>query len=362
LRDGDRLSVVSFASDVVTHIDAAVISPETRVRIAAEIARLRTRGQTNLSGGWFAAVDCAATAAEADPALVPRVILLSDGHANQGITDRAELCEHARELARRGVLTSALGIGDGYDEQLLRGIAEHGDGRLHDAELTEEIESVLLGELEDIATTVIERATVELRVPDGLQLSRIGRDHDSGETDGRRIFSLGAIQDGIERTMVFRIRCPALPPGERLPIEALVRGKAEDGSRLLAEALPVTLVSGIGRDNNAQRRDETLALIVARTWSAEIVAKVARLNREGDRREARRFIERALRYFERYAEGLPDGGSLIHELRSLARRAEQELSPRMAKEMTFQSIREAESRIDRRGDKMRWSDRLEQGD
>ena len=150
----DRLTVVSFASDVQVHLDAVPVTASNAVRIRREISGLTTRGMTFLSGGWFAGVGCAARVAEKDPRMSPRVILLSDGHANEGIVDPDELCEHAKELRLRGVLTSALGIGDGYDEQLLHGIAENGGGRLHDAELTTEISSVLLGELDDIFGTL----------------------------------------------------------------------------------------------------------------------------------------------------------------------------------------------------------------
>ena len=104
----DRLTVVSFASDVQVHLDAVPVTPENADRIRAEVTRLRTRGMTCLSGGWFAGVECAARIAEEDPRMTPRVILLSDGHANEGVVDRGELREHAGELRLRGVLTSQL--------------------------------------------------------------------------------------------------------------------------------------------------------------------------------------------------------------------------------------------------------------
>jgi Ca-activated chloride channel family protein len=146
----DRVSVVSFAEDVVVHIDGMAVGPETLPQIRAAISGIRTRGPTFLSGGYFAGVECAASIAAEDPTMTPRVLLLSDGRANKGLTDPDHFFEHVGQLRERGVLTSALGIGNGYDEHFLRGIAEHGGGRLHDAELTEEISSVLHGELDDI--------------------------------------------------------------------------------------------------------------------------------------------------------------------------------------------------------------------
>ena len=53
-----------------------------------------------------------------------RVLLLSDGQANEGISEARELAHHTRGLLERGIITSAVGIGDGYDELVLGGMAE----------------------------------------------------------------------------------------------------------------------------------------------------------------------------------------------------------------------------------------------
>jgi Ca-activated chloride channel family protein len=201
LTSSDRLTLVSFASETLVHLDAVAPDGDRHAQIAREIGALRTRGMTNLSEGWFAAVDRAAAVAERDPRMTARVILLSDGHANEGIICRDALSGHAGELRRRGVLSSALGIGDGYDEQLLRGIAEAGGGRLHDAEHAEDIETVLLGELDDIHAIAVEDVTLDLSLPDGFAARMLGK-NDGAPRGGRLQFRIGALQDGIFRMCV----------------------------------------------------------------------------------------------------------------------------------------------------------------
>jgi Ca-activated chloride channel family protein len=363
LTEQDRLTVVSFASDVQVHLDAIAVTGSNIARIREEVTRLHTRGMTHLSGGWFAGVECAARIAEQDPRMTPRVIILSDGHANEGIVDPAELREHAGELRLRGVLTTCLGIGDGYDEQLLRGIAENGGGRLHDAELTSEISSVLLGELDDIFGTVVEDAKVSVTAPLGVQIEVLGISNAERRAESF-VVPIGPVQNEIERAVVFKVICPRAGAGEELAFEVSVTGRdLDNGAGLEVRPVLARLVAADGAGNSAQSRDTELARIVARTWSADIVATAARMNRDGAYREAEAYLERELHHFRRYVEGLDGAREMVRELELLARRVGEEFSPRMRKEMVLQSSLATESRIDRRGaSKAAWSERLERGD
>jgi Ca-activated chloride channel family protein len=363
LTEQDRLTLVSFASDVQVHLDAVAVTRSNFARIRAEITQLQTRGMTDLSGGWFAGVECAARVAEQDSRMMPRVILLSDGHANEGIVDPAELREHAGELRLRGVLTTCLGIGDGYDEQLLRGIAESGGGRLHDAELTSEISAVLLGELDDIFGTVVEDSKISLTMPPGLEVEVLGNSNAERGADSLEV-SIGPIQNGIERVAVLRIVCPRARVGEELAFQLAATGRAVDSrTDLESRAVTVRLVAAAGANNSAQSCQPELAQIVARAWSASIVSTAARMNRDGAYREAEAYLDRELRHFRRYVVDLDDGADMIRELELLARRVGQEFSSRMRKEMVLQSSLVMERRVDRRGaSKAAWSERLERGE
>jgi Ca-activated chloride channel homolog len=363
LAERDRLTLVSFASDVQVHLDAVPVSRENLIRIRTEVALLQTRGMTNLSGGWFAGVECAARVAEEDARMTPRIIILSDGHANEGISDPNELREHAGELRLRSVLTSALGIGDGYDEQLLRGIAENGGGRLHDAELTSEISSVLLGELDDIFGTLIEGAEIVLTVPSGVRVDVLGKG-DADVRDGRVAVSMGPIQNDIERVAVFKVSCPKAQRSKEFTFGMVATGRAvADRNTLETSAVSVNLVAVDRKANKDQPRDAEIAEIVARTWSAQVVATAARMNRDGAYEDAQKYIEGELRHFRRYVDGLPGGQDMVGELELLARRVGREFSSRMRKEMVVQSALVMESRVDRRGaGKAAWSARMERGD
>lgn len=359
----DRLSLVSFASDVIVHLDAIACGPDNRARIAQEINRLSTRGMTNLSAGWMSAVECAAVIAEADTTMTARVIILSDGQANEGITDRGELAEHVGALRQRGVLTSALGIGDDYDEMLLRGLAEAGGGRLHDAELATEISMVLLGEIDDIFETALERVELGLVVPPGVKVRMFGRG-EGDLRDGRMWYQLGPVQSGVERAAVFRVTCPRAQPGEELTFAVTATGVSSvDGVILTADAHLAILRAAVGAINSAQQREHSLVPLVARAWLAHVVGKAAAMNRVRAHREASRMIASELKHFRRYVHDLPEGMSMVDQLELLAQRAEREFSPRLSKELMLSASLLTEARTDRRGSgKESWASRIRRGE
>src|SRR5699024_5260299 len=56
------------------------------------------------------------------------LLLISDGHANTGVTDHDQLAEVARQGREHGVTTTTMGYGLGYDEALMEAVAAGGAG------------------------------------------------------------------------------------------------------------------------------------------------------------------------------------------------------------------------------------------
>ena len=355
LRPIDRLSIVSFADDVVTHFEAVAPAEEAMSGIRAGLAALRTRGNTNLSEGWLTGAECVARAARGGD--LNRVILLSDGAANAGIVDPEQLSTHAAELAKRGVSTSCVGIGDGYETAVLQAIAEHGGGRLHDAEVGQEIVDGLMGELGEIENLVARDMSVTLHVPATARAEFVG----SAPTQvgaGWLSVATGALQAARPRTCVFRVTLPGAPIDTTLLFGLSARGAALRGAPLEARPAEATITLVEGARNNKQARDGAASMAVATAWHAEIVRRTAALNRKGERRQARRYVEKELSYFERYCEGLPQALPLLREIIVLKQHAEREWDERTRKEMEITAYMAESNHADYRPARASWSSRL----
>jgi Ca-activated chloride channel family protein len=355
LREMDRLSIVSFASETVVHVEAMRLAEDARSGIRAAIESLETRGNTHLSEGWLTSAECVAKAIEG--AGVNRIVLLSDGQANAGIVDPEQLAFHASELAKRSVTTSCVGIGDDYDSIVLQAIAEHGGGRLHDAELASDIVAALMGELGEIGNLAAQDVSIALHVPATAKAVFVGSAPTQVAT-GALSVSLGGFVGNRPRDCVFRVTLPEGKINETLLFGVTARGTAPDGTALEARPREVAFTLVEGARNNRQPRDEKTSMAVATAWHADIVRTSARMNRAGERRQARRYLERELRHFERYCGGMPEALPLLKEIAALKQNSDRSWDERTRKEMEFAAYAVQSNRADYRAPRKSWLNRL----
>ena len=151
LRDSDRCALVDYDNIVTMAVSAGGVDAEQRTRIMTAIDQLYARANTNLFGGWLAGAE---TICDETRSRVKRVLLLTDGLANEGLTDPDQIQHHVRELALRGVATTTFGVGADFDEHLVAGMAEAGGGHFYFIERPEQIPDFLHSELGELLTVV----------------------------------------------------------------------------------------------------------------------------------------------------------------------------------------------------------------
>jgi hypothetical protein len=122
LRVSDRISITLFADGVET------ILPSTwtvdKKRIFEVLAHITAGGGTPLYAGWLeGATQVCQVCRHFQSQAINRVILISDGQVNVRETNSDTIAIDVSELARRGVSTSVVGIGDEVNENLLSAIA-----------------------------------------------------------------------------------------------------------------------------------------------------------------------------------------------------------------------------------------------
>ncbi|MDY7229344.1 vWA domain-containing protein [Hyalangium rubrum] len=126
LDERDTIAIVVYGSDA-----RAVLEPTRateRSRIMAAIDSLKPEGSTNVQAGLQVAYAIAAR--QGREGAIRRIILCSDGVANNGVTNADAIFESVKEHARQGVRLTTVGFGMGnYNDVLMERLAQMGDGQ-----------------------------------------------------------------------------------------------------------------------------------------------------------------------------------------------------------------------------------------
>ena len=128
LKSGDRVSVVTWDTGNKVLLAAhPVVGPDDPGLLAA-IATVDAAGGTDFHGGLVAGYDLAA--ASRQPGRVSRVIMISDGGANAGVTDIELIAEHAGAEDEDGIYLVGVGVGsaDTYNDTLMDQVTDAGKG------------------------------------------------------------------------------------------------------------------------------------------------------------------------------------------------------------------------------------------
>ena len=135
----DRLTVVAFDDTAVPIISAKKAT--TKRRCDRQLGAIEVGGMTNLSAGWLAASDLVSR--EAEPETYSRVVLLSDGLANAGVVVHDKLADIAIGLRKRGIATTTIGIGSGYDDDIMSLISGQSGGNAHHLDTLDGVGQIL---------------------------------------------------------------------------------------------------------------------------------------------------------------------------------------------------------------------------
>ncbi|MHB8949871.1 MAG: vWA domain-containing protein [Rhodoferax sp.] len=124
LTPADQLSVVVYDDKVNVLVPLSPMKSPDFVRQA--LANIESGGSTDLFGGW----EAGARQLEGDVAsIISRVILLSDGQANHGLCEITEIEKHCSAMLAHGVSTTTVGLGRGFNEDLMIAMARAGGGQ-----------------------------------------------------------------------------------------------------------------------------------------------------------------------------------------------------------------------------------------
>lgn len=211
LRPDDWVAIVAY-SDKATLVRASQPVGDGRW-IRETVQRLEAGGWTNLHGGLMLGFE--EVSQHFDIRRNNRVILLTDGRANRGVTDPLQIASAARAYTRRGIYLSTIGLGIDLDDELLSTLAREGRGAYHFIDSYEEMDKVFFEEVEGLVERVANDVRVQIQPAPGVQLTQVtGLDGPPPPRGAEVVMQdMGA---GDSQVLMVRLQASPAPLGERV--------------------------------------------------------------------------------------------------------------------------------------------------
>lgn len=216
LNDNDIVSVVLYADSATVLVPATKATD--REAIIEKIRSVSAGGSTAL----FAGVSKGAAEVRKfmNEDSVNRVILLSDGQANVGPQAPNELEQLGASLVKEGISVSTLGLGLGYNEDLMSRLAAAGSGNHIFIERAQDLVAVFQKEFNDLLSVVAKDFDIRVKVANGIRPVRVL--NSKADISGQEIkIPLAQLYAQQERYFVIEVEVPASESGQTRDLAAV---------------------------------------------------------------------------------------------------------------------------------------------
>jgi Ca-activated chloride channel family protein len=167
----DDFSLVTFSNEATLKVPDGLVGAR-REAIKKIIADIKEGGGTNIGDALTLGYTQAAAKTIPDDA-VRVVLLLSDGHANMGITAPDRLAKLALDAFQKGIQTSSFGLGPDYDGALMSAVAAEGAGGYYYLRDAAQIAPALATEIDKRLDPVATAVEVRFRLKKDVSLFKV---------------------------------------------------------------------------------------------------------------------------------------------------------------------------------------------
>jgi Ca-activated chloride channel family protein len=201
----DRFAMVTYSDRVQITSSLTKVTNANRGRLVQAVHGVRAGGGTNLGAGLQAGINLLQRPYRSSNAA--RVILISDGLANRGVTDLKSLAGIASAAVAGEFAISTVGVGVEFNEHLMTAIADRGTGNYYYLENPAAFAEVFQQEFYHTRTASITGIKVQIPVNTGVTLSDAAG-YPVNIHNGQAVFYPGNLRSGQTRKLYVTLQVP----------------------------------------------------------------------------------------------------------------------------------------------------------
>ncbi|NUO52265.1 MAG: VWA domain-containing protein [Polyangiaceae bacterium] len=163
LKPGDIVSAVSWNTSNLVLLDGHTVAGPNDPTLLGLANGLTSNGGTDLHAGLVAGYDLAA--ANYGSMRLNRVVLISDGEANTGITDEELIALHSEDADEEGIYMVGIAVGPGGNDALMNVVTDKGRGASLFIDSVAEATAIFTTRFDEVMEVAARSVEVELTLP-----------------------------------------------------------------------------------------------------------------------------------------------------------------------------------------------------
>ncbi|NEO32181.1 MAG: VWA domain-containing protein [Symploca sp. SIO3C6] len=265
----DFLAVVIYDDTPETIIPSQPVKDKAAIK--SRLGKVRAGGCTNLSGGWL--MGCEQVQSQLNSECLNRVLLLTDGQANFGIIDPKVLTNTARKQADQGIITTTLGFGTHFNEDLLIDMANAAGGNFYFIQSPDDASDVFRIELESLLSVAAQNLTVTLQPEESVKITEVLNNYRSQVVGNNLEVFVGDVYEVEAKQLALQL---AIPPHTKTgetkvatityKYQSLVEGSIEQ----LTKQIPINLTVGSAEEASQIEPDSAVFELASKLRIAQI--------------------------------------------------------------------------------------------
>lgn len=228
LKEGDFVSLVIFNTSSSVVREATKVTAESKMSLIKSISELRANGGTNLHAGWLSgATEVVKNLKEK---YINRVMVLTDGETQTGVTDPKEISKDVAAIYKSGVTTSTFGVGNRFNETLLQSMSDTGGGNFYYIQDEKEFDQMFSEEFTGMVNVAATEISLQLELKDGFKIAEQMNSYEANNG----VYKLANVLSGKKLSVLFKLDTDfgAKPSSHVVLGELTVEYKDENGNKV----------------------------------------------------------------------------------------------------------------------------------
>ncbi len=283
LRQGDIVSAVTWSVGQTAMLDGYTVTAPNDPTLVNLADSLQASGGTDLNGGLQAGYALAKQYKA--PGRINRVILISDGQANVGVTEEEIIGAAANDQDAEGIYLVGVGVGDGINDTLMDTVTDAGRGAYIYLDSPEEAARMFVDRFPETVQVAARDVRIELTLPPYFKIQKFYGEEYSPDPAKVRTQHL-APNDSMMLYQIIHPCDPALPSAND-PYKVVVTWK-DPLNGASQSATQDTTLGALGIDDGNLSK---AAAIIAYTEAVKALPPLAPADRIATLQDAQTFVK-----------------------------------------------------------------------